>query len=333
MLALRRLLLENVEMAENSPFFGEHISESQTDQFFDAIDDVVAWQDFCRRVDEVERHVAQYSPNNPEQIQEIQLYTLALRTRFHPDHVGRRSRVLGLAYPAGQEHLPVADTTMLDTDQVTYNGIELRHANSQWRVMLRFDCPENTSDNPFGTYYVPPNKSHIMNLELLRLPSSDEAILDERYEEDDTVSIFLQKDFRVVSTSVAGRYFEHSPPDEQHAILADILDHINGDFPREYRDRDVAIDCKKFYTAYDTTPDADLRNTFTDMSKDSSGLQRTLIGHIDGFEFPELELLAHDQPLHNGALHLNDGSYCLILRNDRDGKTYYILPQTISNIH
>jgi hypothetical protein len=321
-----------MKMAENSPFFGEHISDPQTDRFFDAIGDAASWQDFRRRVDEVERHVAHYSPDNPDQMEEIQLYAMALRTRFHPNYMGHRSRILGLAYPAGQENLPIANTIMLDTDRATYNGVELRHANDQWRAMLRFDYHENTSDYSDGTYYIPPSNSHIMNLELLQLPSDDEPALSERYDDNDSVSVFLQKDFRVVSTSIAGRYFERASPDEQRHVLADILDHINGDFPREYRDRDVAVDCKKFYTVYDSAPQANLHDSYTDMSKDPSGLQRTLIGYIDGFDFPEVHSLAADQPLHNNALHLNDGSYCMILRNDREGKTYYILPQTISDI-
>lgn len=332
MLALPQFLLENMTMAEHSPFFGEHISESETDQFFDAIGDAATWQVFCNRVSEVERHVARYSLNNPEHMQEIQLYEMALRTQFHPNHIGRRSRILGLAYPAGQENLPIADTKMLDTDQVTYTGIELRHANHQWRAMLRFDCPANSDHNDVGTYYVPPSSSHIMNLELLKPPLDNELTLTDRYDEDDHVSVFLKKDFRVVSTSTAGRYFEQAPPDEQRNIIADILDHINGDFPREYRDRDVAIDCKKFYTVYDVTPNLDLSDSFTDTSKDPSGLNRTLIGYIEGFDFPEVKALSVDQPLHHATLHLNDGSYCMVLRNDKEGKTYYILPQTISDI-
>lgn len=321
-------------MSENLYFFEEYSSNMPQESI-----DILAqpsWKEFCDAAKDAEAAVAIYDPTDNDDRKKVNQHAINLSEKFGFEHNGMSTKVMGLGYNSYYKEGSSDVPTFLDTHNATFHGVDLCFLDGRWQAMLEFYCHDSTDEMPHGIYHVPPDVHHLM---ILNIDVADEH--DDSDDDDTTVMQRLSEDFNSVHAFMSGQDFAAGTHDEQRKILDDNTSAMNGEMPQEFRDRDVVIACTRYYTAYDDmhyssyanpTPGFDLRDFLTDLSSTPSEERTALVGVIVDFEYPELAMLPPDQPLNTDQLNMNDGSYCLVLRSDKERATHYILPQTIEDI-
>jgi hypothetical protein len=322
-------------MTENLSFYEENPS-NMPQQSLDILAES-SWISFLQSAKEAEAIASLYDPTDDGEIKRINRIAIDLSEEFGFHHNGMRAKVVGLGYGASYIDAVTSEPTLINTADATFLGCDIRFMDGKWQAMLEFQCDNPSADAHQGTYYIPPNKHHLMALSIDVQDDDDEQMDDE----EATVE-FLHDDFQDLQKFVYGPDFTRATPDEQRLILDDMTRSVDSKIPRDLRDKSVVISCAKYYTMYDDmnyaaydnpTAGFDLRDFLTDMSDMPVEERQALVGVISTFEYPELKILPPDTHLSAGTLKMNDGSYCLVLRSDKERATHYILPQTISDIY
>jgi hypothetical protein len=312
-------------MSEIAPSSEEYNPQPATPEFIDLLNESV-WPEFCREVSETEAAVVIYDPLDDSNVEITSQYALDLSEKLGWDYNGACSKVLGLAYPLDSQSGDTQEPIVLDTDSATFHGIDLCYQDGRWQAMLEFYQHEHTDDVPNGIYHIPPNKHHLMELKMKKIDEDDDA------DEDVNVIELFDQDIESTRAHVYSKDFTVNPPDQQRMLLNEITEGINSEVPHEFRDRDVVVSCRQYYTAYDDMPDFDLHDFLTDLTDTPSEEITALTGTIVNFEYPELRTLPSEQTLQPKDLTLNDGAYCLVLRDTEKPVTYYVLPQSVFGI-
>lgn len=309
-------------MSENVFSFEEQFSNKPQESI-----DILAqpsWKEFCDEVKNAEADVAIYDPTDNEDLKKVNSRAVNLSGKFGYEHNDMPAKIIGLGYNSYYSNGTDCEPTILDTDKATFHGVDLCFFNGRWRAMLEFFCKESTDDMPHGIYHVLPDAD---KLALLNIELAEPNIVQKFHEDYCKVTTF------VLSGELTGT------PEEQRKTLNEKVSAMNKNVPQEYRKREIVVECAKYYTAYDgmhdsphddPTPGFDLFST--DLSDTPSDEHQPLIGVLVGFEYPELTMLPPDQPLSADVLDINSGSYCLVLRSDKERATHYVMPQTIVDI-
>lgn len=320
-------------MTENLSFYEENPSDMP--QLSENILAQPSWTSFLQAVKEAETIAALYDPVGENK--RINQIAIDLSEEFGFHHNGMRAKVAGLGYGASYVDAATSEPTLISTADATFLGADLLHIDGRWQAMLEFHYDEKNPEIPQGSYYIPPDEYHLMDLVI--------DIQDDDSDDDDDDEAIVEKfhnDYVDMVKFIQGRDFAQATPDEQRMILDDMTRAIDSEVPRDLRDKSVVISCVKYYTMYDDmnyaahddpTPGFDLHDFFTDMSDIPAEERQALIGVISTFTYPELTILPSDTHLSGGTLDMNDGSYCLVLRSDKERATHYIMPQTISDIY
>lgn len=316
-------------MTESLSFFEEQFSDIPPTRFIDLVAQPT-WQDFCDEAKAVEFDVSDYDPNDDDACTEVGRRTNELRGKLDYDYIGRRSKVVGMGY--NNYGLSSSASTnkprYINTDNASFFGVNVCFVNGRWQAMLEFECAKDAPDLPKGTYNIPPDEHHLMTL---GIDMSDDMDKDEP---EQAAVRALHEDYKSVQKLVQGDDFATAPPEGRRMYLDDICKDAAAEFPRELWDGEIVIACIRYYTDYDhQIPGFNFRNFPTDLSDIPPDERHALNGTVTAFEYPELKMLPPDHPLHASTLDMNDGVYCLVLRNDKEQATYYILPQSITEIY
>ncbi|HEV7952354.1 MAG TPA: hypothetical protein VGO98_03180 [Candidatus Saccharimonadales bacterium] len=326
-------------MTENLPFYEEESSKMPLTEYVDILAEPT-WQEFCDAAKRTEFDVSDYDPASENDCIKIAKYITDLNERLGTEHIGMRSKVIGLGY---SDYGDTSDTSTLEpsfinTDSTTFHGVDLCFVNGKWQAMLEFYCHEHTDELPHGIYHITPDRFHLMNLYISTI--DDDEDLDD--EDEEKIVTEFHEDFTSAQTFIRSEDFLQAAPDGQRACLSDIISSIDSKIPRSLRDRDVVMTSAKYYTAYDDmhystyddpTPGFDLRDFLTDLTNTPIEERLALRGIIVGVAYPELTMIASDRPLTVSDLDMNEGGYCLVLRSASESATHYILPQTVTDIY
>lgn len=293
------------------------------------------WQDFYDEAKMVELFVSDYDPNDDDACMEVGRHMTDLNGMLGYDYQGARSKVVGMGYSnySKGSQSNECEPFYIDTEDASYFGVNICFVNGKWQTMLEFECHDDTNELPQGMYNVPLDSHHLIIFSIdTRVRGEDDVVLKQKFITDyhDQYSLVYSSKFTSASAKT------------QRSLLSKAIADVDNNVPHEMRNEDVAIECTQYYTAYDdmhyatyddTRAGFDLRDFSTDLSEQPSDERLALMGRIIGFEYPELKLLPPDYELSGGALDMNDGMYCLVLRNKKEAVTHYILPQTITEIN
>ena len=309
-------------MSENTPFTVENLSQPNNLDFID-ITNTPSWIEFCQAVQSTEQSVAGYDPNDDTNAEAMASHSVDLFEIIGDENKGARCKVSGLAYNI-DTHETDTEPIFLNSDYLTLNGVDICFRHGKWQAMLEFYHHAHTDELPNGTYLMPPDSNHLMDLKV--------NINDQGEKEDESLVKMLHEDIEGLRAFIQTKGFKKQSPEQQRAFLSSVTTNIDDEVPYEYRNRDVEITCSQYYTIYDGMPDFNMREFFSDHTGVPITQRPELTGAIITFEFPELASLPADSKINAKTLNLNDGAYCLVLRNEDDRATHYVLPQTIVQI-
>lgn len=224
---------------------------------------------------------------------------------------------------------PNARPDILDSESVTFYGVNLLYFNQRWQAVIELYQAERTDGEENEFYYVPLREKSFINLRIQE-PSGDIDDIDQ--ETEDAIKLLGN---HVIATRkfVASPKFSKLPQQDQREVLQQFTNDLDEDMPREFREQGVVVRCARYYTKYDDMPDFPISYSYTDLKKVPVDERQSLIGEIVGFEYPELQDIPTDQQLMPRDFTINKGASCMVLRSGTDGgMTHYILPQSISDI-
>jgi hypothetical protein len=309
-------------MSENVPFTVESFSQPNNPDFINILN-TPAWAGFCQAVRSLELAVAGYDPKDDTNAETMASQSVDLFEIIGDEYKGARCKVSGLAYNIDTHEIDT-EPIFLNSDDVTLSGVDICYRHGKWQAMLEFYHHAHTKELPNGTYLMPPDSNHLMDLKI--------NLKDQGEKSDEDLVKMLHNDIESLRAFIQTKSFKKRPPEQQREFLLSVTTNIDDEVPHEYRDQDVEITCSQYYTIYDGMPNFDIRQFFSDHSNMPVTQFPELTGAIITFEFPELASLPPDSKLNPKTLSLNNGAYCLVLRNEDDRATYYILPQTIVHI-
>lgn len=308
-------------MSEIAPFSEEFNTQPAEPVFINFLKHPV-WPEFRQAVAETEAAVVIYDPLDDTNTEITSQYAIDLSEVLGWDYNGADSKVEGWAYRLDTQTGASQEPVLLKTDSATYHGVDLCFYDGRWQAMLEFYQAEYTDKIPNGTYHIPPNEHHLFELSMKKKKAEADT---------DVIEIFDQ-DVKSARAFVRGDDFKINLPEHQRILLNEITEGVDREVPHELRDAGVILYCNQYYTAYDDMAGFDLREFFTDHRDTSPNEFTPLTGIIETFEYPELKTIPPEEKLTPEMLNLNDGAYCLVLRNEENRKTHYVLPQTVFGI-
>lgn len=295
------------------PLHGEYVDVRQTDE----------WREFITEVQRAEQAMSLYDdPADGSACDLSARHSIELSGVFGYEYNGQPSRVLGLAY---NDEGPQA-TVVFDVRHATFHGCDLKFINDRWQAAFEFYTDGTDNATPKGSYFVPVDSQHILELQIRADYGSDE---------DDVTAVQLfHEQAEAAQVQVTSADFAMQPGEAQRYILRNICDSAESDLPLNLRERDdVVIDCPRYYTRYDGMPGFDIRDFMTDSSS-TERLEdfRPPQGSIDGYEFVELEGLPEGQALVAWNFDIAAGAPCLVIRDDTGARTHYVPLRDITDV-
>lgn len=309
------------QFPEQPVFNNEYAINPSLDEYVD-VRETEQWQEFLAEVHDAEEAMRMYDdPTDAYACELSAKYSIELGDTFGYEYNGQPGRVLGLAYNDAEPGAAV----VFDARYATFHGCDLKFINDRWQAALEFYTDGTDNDMPKGSYYMPVDQHHILDLKIRANFGEDDEEL--------TAAQIIHEQAEAAQAHVTSADFAALPADAQRQILQNICDSADSDLPRSVRDHDVAIYCDRYYTSYDDMPGFDVRDFLVDGSA-SEQLEdfRLPQGIIDGYAYPELDTLPENQALVAWNFDIAAGAPCLVVRNDTEARTCYIPLSAVKDI-
>ena len=309
-----------LSMAESSDFFNERFPRNAPEEYTELLQEP-AWAQYCAAVLEIEEKLRNLGGEAAQQVIECEA---KLDAALGESYLGHASQVLGIGYRVNK-HGRLRDKIMtINTQSADFIGTRLLLVDNAWRAYLGFYVSEERDAMPYGMYYLPPNTQHIMTIGIKKEmfdPTDDETALE----------MIIQHALAARSHTTS-RSFTKRSASEQRETLYNIIASADAEIPRELYQRDSMFECLRYYTAYDDSPELDLRLSLTDYSDRQSEEGQGITGYVIGYAYPELNSIDANKRLSREDFVFNDGAMCLAIRNDEARRTYYAVPQKMREI-
>ncbi|HEX7484449.1 MAG TPA: hypothetical protein VF281_04860 [Candidatus Saccharimonadales bacterium] len=307
-------------MSEQFPLFDEQAEHSPHDEYID-VRETIQWEDFLGEMHAAEEAMSLYQdPTDPDTCELSAKRSIELTEVFGYEYNGQPSHVLGLAY----SNAAPDRTVIFNVNYATFHGCDLKFINEQWQAAFEFYTDGTDNDTPKGSYYVPVDQHHILDLKI-RADFGDD--------DDMTAVQMLHDQAETAQAYVTSSDFLALPADAQRRALENICASADSELPHDLRSESKAIDCERYYTRYDDMPGFDIRDFMTDGSAPSENNEFILPqGFITGYDYPELDTLPAKQVLNAWNFDIAAGAPCLVVRNDMEARTHYIPSADIKDI-
>lgn len=317
-------------MTNHLPSFEENQSPENNNGRYVNITSGETWQHFLDVAQNANDQFIGFDESTPGSSELLESYNRRLNTYIDIEFSEQKALVLGLANiidindnPTGEEYL------LTELDDVIFDGVGLYPINNKWRVQLMF-YSQQTADNAACYYYVPLDKHHILDLQILA-PSSNEQDND-LY---DGVVAHLISSAVAAADLTSSNDFLAMPADKQHNRLRRETADICKNFLPQYAGTNVSISCTQYYAVPDDMAKMELpiEMFFTDQSD----LRQDEMFEPSGMMY-DCAFLEQDQDPERhftkpADFNLAFGAPCLHVYDDKKKCTYYILPQTISRVY
>lgn len=300
-------------MSEQFPASDEFSIEPPHGEFVD-VRETEQWGEFIDDMHKAEAAMLPYDdPTDSFACELSAKHSIELSDSFGYEYNGQPSRVVGLAYSDTAPGAPV----VFDMRRATFHGCDLKFINDRWQAAFEFYTDGNDSVLPMGSYFIPVDKHHILELKIRADFGGDDEELE--------VVELLHQQAEAAQEHVTSGDFATTPADAQRQVLRNICDSADSDFPRNKRDVDVIIYCSRYYTRYDDMPGFDVRDFLTDSTAPEQLNEFSLPqGMVDGYEYPELDTLPANQALVAWNFDIAAGAPCLVVRNEIEARTHYV---------
>lgn len=321
-------------MTENLSFReDEHSPAEQSTVLVDILAQPT-WSLFCENARMVECDAESYSPRDDEDIVRAGKDSHDLTAQFGLEYDAGLSTIVGMAYDIYRlSDDDKVESKFLDTSSAIFHGVNVCYFNNKWQVTLEFYCAERSEDMENGIYNVPIDQILSLAIEA-KVSQGDDYDVQSQEEPEQKAIRGLKQGCSLAREFVHGDNLIGIPPIGQRILLEGICSDATREFLGDIWGNEQVVDCLQYYTEYDNQiPGFSFRNFPTDLSETPPEVRRPITGVVTALEYPELKALPEESLVKSADLDVNDGAYCLVLRNENEGVTYYVIPQSIIDIY